>query len=370
MKARVLHYVSKMNRGGQETFIMNVFRNIDTEQIKFDFLCTETGEGDYDTEIKRLGGKIYNLPPVGKNHFKMFALLLSLWKKLRKLSQNHDIFEIHTQHAMDAFFSSFVAKRAGFKVVIVHSHNSSTMYHPKLHHIFKPFLKMLSIKRFACSNGAGKWMYGKSNFSVINNGIQVSDFLYSPEIRKQVRQKFNWTNQIVVGHVGRFNDQKNHNYLIDIFNAFHKIHKNSRLVLVGVGENLNIIKKKVDDYQLGKYVDFLGNRSDVNELYQGMDLFLFPSFFEGLPVVLIESQTSSLPCLVSDSVTGEVKITPKLYFYSLGKGPSEWAKKLDSLAKNSKRKNEINLIKKNGYDIRDVAKKLEKLYFQYAGEIK
>lgn len=369
MKTRILHYVSKMNRGGQETFIMNVFRSIDRGQVGLDFLCTESGEGDYDKEIKKMGGSIYNLPPLENKHFKMFALLYSLWIELKRLSKNHDIFEIHTQHAMDAFLSSIVAKKAGFKTVIVHSHNTNTLYHRKLHFVFRPLLQMINIKRFACGEEAGKWMFGTSKFLIINNGINIREFTFSQQQRNVVRRENHLENTVVIGHVGRFNKQKNQAFIIKVFQEFLKLHPKSKLLFIGAGEDKPQIEDMVKQSSLENKVEFCGARNDVNKLYQAMDLFILPSFFEGLPVVLVEAQASSLPCLVSDSVTREVEVTDRIEFLSLKEDASVWANKLNELlVKFNNRKDEILAIRKHGYDIHDVSKKLEKLYIQYNGE--
>lgn len=366
MKARVLHYVSKMNRGGQETFIMNVFRNINKEKIKFDFLCSENGEGDYDEEIKKLGGNIYNLRPLTKQHFKLISILFSLWKKLRIQSRNHDIFEIHTQHAMDAFLSAIIAKKAGFKTVIVHSHNSNTLYHFRLHFLFKPLLKFINIKRFACGEEAGKWMFGNSQFLVIKNGINLKEFIFSKKNRDLIKKENGLENTIIIGHVGRFNKQKNQGFIVKIFQEFLKINNKSKLLFIGAGEEEETIKRNIKEKHLENKISFLGVRNDVSKLYQVMDLFIFPSLFEGLPVVLIEAQASSLPCLVSDTVTKEVKVTDKIKFFSLKRSARDWARELNCLLMEfNNREDETLTIKKHGYDINDVAKRLEKIYIRY-----
>lgn len=359
----ILHYVSKMDRAGQETFLMNVFRNIDREKVNFGFLCTLTDAGDYDKEIKELNGEIYYAPIHTKGHLKIIKNFWSLKKVLKTLTPKYQIFEIHTQHAMDAFISSLAAKSAGFETVIVHSHNSSTLYHRNLHYVFRPLLSCLSITRFACSNSAGKWMYWKRKYKIIKNGIDLQKFVFSSEKRKKVRTELNWHGKIIIGHVGRFNSQKNQTFAVKIFNEFHKKHSNSELVFIGTGENIEGVKNEAKRLGLQNNVKFLGVRTDVNRLYQGMDVFLFPSLFEGLPVVLVETQTSSLPSLVSNKITTEVKITDKLYFKDLNSTSIQWAMSLEDVLEESKKRSDMTKeITNAGYNIKNVAQELQEIY--------
>lgn len=363
---KVLHFVSKMDRAGQETFLMNVFRNINKDKVQFGFLCTLNTPGDYDKEINDLGGELHYEPIKKAGHFKIIKNQFILIKTLRTLVSKYQVFEIHTQHAMDAVLSAIAAKIAGFHTVIIHSHNSSSLYHPKLHLIFKHFLRLLNVQRFACSNSAGKWMFGNSSFLIIKNGINLNDFIFSQNLRKKVREEMKWQGKTVIGHIGRFNSQKNQEFLIKIFNKYYLQNKNARLILIGAGENEDKIKKQVEKLNLQKQVSFLGIRTDVGDLYQGMDAFVFPSLFEGLPVVLVEAQAASLPCLVSDSVTNEIKITNKIIFKELNASSDEWANALKStLSSFQTRINETDNINKAGYNIKKVSKKLESLYLSY-----
>lgn len=371
MTIKVLHYVSKMDRAGQETFIMNVFRNINKDKINFDFLCSSNGRGDYDDEIRKLGGNIYHLGSLELRHFKFLAVLFLLKKRLKILVRDHNVFEIHTQHAMDAFFSAMIAKKVGFKTVIVHSHNSNSLYHPKLHKIFRSFLHLLSVKRFACGVDAGKWMFGNDHFTIIKNGIDTREFLFSSKKRESVRNKNYWENKIIIGHVGRFNSQKNQLFVVKVFQEFIKLQKNAKLIFIGVGEEQEKIRNYVKNSLIEKDIIFLGVRDDVNKLYQGMDLFLMPSLFEGMPVTLIEAQASSLPCLVSNSITHDVMVTNRISFEDLSKSSKSWAESLEKLYfKYPNRVNEIENITKAGYSIKDVTIKLETLYLKFNGDKK
>lgn len=353
-----------MNRAGEETFIMNVFRNIDREKIMFDFLVTGQGEGDYDNEIKKLGGNIYHVKLNRINgKLKHLDNIYVLSKKLKSLKNNYDYFHIHTQHAMDAYTSTIAAKMAGITNVVVHSHNSRTEYSVKVHALFKFLLGFEKITRFACGSDAGIWMFGKKKFTIINNGIDLTEFKFNEDRRKTIRKKMGWDGKFVVGHVGRFSLQKNHEYLLNVFKEYKSLNSDARLVLVGDGELREKIEMQVVKLNLEKYVQFLGKRSDMADLYQGFDVFAFPSLFEGLPVVLIETQTSDLPAIISNSITNEVIINKNIYNLSLSNNEGEWVSFLDKIAsENASRQDRTRDIALSGYDIKDVAQKLAMFY--------
>lgn len=361
---KVLHYVSKMDRGGQETFVMNVFRNVDREKVQFDFLCTHSDEGDYDAEIRTLGGQIrYIQLNRISGKLKQLDNTKILYHYLKKVKNEYRVFHIHTQHAMDAFLSAFAAKRAGIPKVVVHSHSISTVYSVSAHQFFKHFLAMENIFRFACSEEAGKWMYKKNNFQIVHNSIDLKQFTFDQQKRDDIRKEMGWENMFVIGHVGRLNREKNHLYLIDIFREVRKRIPESHLVLVGRGELEEEIQKKVQEYDLEDAVSLMGVRSDVERLYQGMDLFLFPSLFEGLGVVLVEAQTSDLPCVISDTIPSEVDITDKIHRMDIKDTPEKWANKIAQIFKEQpQRRDTSDMIRKAGYDMQQTAKELEQFY--------
>lgn len=361
---KVLHSVSIMNRGGEETFIMNVFRKIDRDKIQFDFLCVINDKGDYDDEIHLLGGHIHYLKINRiKGPIKQLDNAYLLYKFLRIHRGGYDVFHLHTQHAMDGFLSGCAAKLAGIKTVIVHSHNTSTDFHKIAHFVFRPLLNCLPIKKFACSNAAGKWLFGKKTFTVIHNAIDVDIFNFNNEIRNRTRAQNYWDDKFVVGHIGRFNYQKNHDFLIEVFEKLSYIKPNAVLVLVGSGSDQDRIKQQVEKLKLKDKVFFMGTRADVAELYQGMDCFLFPSRYEGLPVTLVEAQATGLPCFVSDKITREICATKLIDFMSLNQTPVQWANKIigvDSCEK--ERRSYAKEITEFGYNINNVVKEMEYYY--------
>lgn len=353
-----------MNRGGQETYLMNLYRNIDRSRFEFVFLCTINDKGHYDDEIYALGGKIEHLPINTKLGILKPLINANILKKwLHEYKFNIDVFEIHTQHSMDAFLSSVAALKAGIKNVIVHSHNSNTTYHRNAHFVFRPFLTVLPILRYACGFEAGKWMFGKKDFEVVRNGIQANKFVFNESVRNSVRSEMGWDGCFVIGHVGRLSEQKNHKYLIDIFAAINKVIPNSKLVLIGDGELRNDIERYIEEKNVKESVVMLGVRNDTENLYQGMDLFLFPSLFEGLSVVLIEAQTADLTCLISDTITDENIITDNVYKLDIDGDITDWVTKTKEIwRKNRSRCNNLDSVRNAGYDISFEVKEVEMKY--------
>ncbi|OCA88291.1 hypothetical protein A8F94_10865 [Bacillus sp. FJAT-27225] len=363
---RVLHFVSIMNQAGQETLLMNVYRKLDREKVQFDFLCTVHEKGDFDDEIYALGGKIYYLPTGNYNSgvLRYVSEFLRIYKFLKSHGR-YRIFHIHTYHALNGFISSLAAKLSGIRKVILHSHNSNAP-HPELHKFIRLFLNFLTIDRFACSQLAGRWMFGNrkkdgKNIKIINNGIDTKKFVFNSTAREQTRTNLGLNDKLVIGHIGRFNYQKNHEFLIDIFNEIYIKNKDAVLLLVGRGELEDQMKDKVSKLGLNSSVFFTGIRSDIPNLLNAMDVFLFPSLFEGLGIVLIEAQTSGLKCLASDKVPMEAKVTDHLEIKSLNDSPESWA---DMVLKISRYKRESSLeqVIDAGYDIEYTANSLQSFY--------
>ncbi len=355
---RVLQCVNDMHRAGLETMLMNYYRNIDRDKIQFDFLTHRPDRGDYDDEIESLGGRIYYAPRLyPQNYPKYFN-----W--MERFFLEHPEYKIVHSH-IDAmsYLPLKAAKMANVPVRIAHSHNTS------IDKDFKFFLKQYfrtKITRVAtdyctCGQEAGNFLFGDRNFTFIPNAIEVDRFLFNEDLRKKKRAELEIKNEFVVGHVGRLSYQKNHKLLIEIFNELLKVEPNSLLVLVGVGEKEEEIKKQVHQFDIDSKVKFLGNRIDVNELYQAMDIFVMPSFFEGVPVVGIEAQFSDLPCVFSDRVPKEVKFNKKTEFVKLEATLSEWVKAIKKM-KGIERRIDAEGLVNNPYDIKIAHTILENYY--------
>jgi len=362
---RVLHIVGKMDRGGIETFLMNVYRNINREKIQFDFLtCATETPGDYDNEILDLGGRIYQVP--GRRQGWLGHL-----RKLHEFFKEHPEYSIVHAHVSSLTNVSVlrIARKYGIHCRIVHSHNTregGSAIHKCLHRINQLTLATYATDFFACSDLAAKWMYPKKQYKegrycVINNGIDTKNFAFNEDSRKEKRRQLGIEGKYVIGHIGRFHRQKNHHFLIDIFAELKARDEDCVLLLIGDGELRTSIEKKVRDLGLTESVRFLGVRSDIPDLLQAMDLFLLPSFHEGLPVVLVEAQTAGLRCCVSSAVSKEANITNLVEFVNLENSVEVWANAVLK-NKNYLRKDTADVVTAKGYDITQIAEDLQKWY--------
>lgn len=355
---RVLHIVTTMNRGGLETMIMNYYRNIDRSKVQFDFLVHRNQESDYDQEILSLGGKIYRI-----SHLNPFSFKYR--KELKQFFKNHSEYKIVHCHldCMSSIPLSY-AKKAGIGVRIAHSHNANQEHNLKyvLKWYYKKKIQKYATILFACSKKAGKWMFEDHDFQILNNAIDAKKFSYNESLRVEMRKKLNLEDNFVIGHVGRFNAQKNHGFIIEVFSELIKINRNAKLLLVGEGDLENKLKKQVNYLGLDEQVIFYGKCDDVPSIMQVMDVFFFPSLFEGLPLTLIEAQASGLPCVISDIITNECCITHDINLCSLKSSIQNWVRMLNQYSTNFKRKNTYEFIVKRGFDIENNTAILEEVY--------
>lgn len=320
---RILQCVNDMHRAGLETMLMNYYRNIDRTQIQFDFLTHRPYRSDYDDEIESLGGKVYYAPRLYPQNYPAY------FKWMAKFFFEHPEYEIvHSHIDTMSYLPLLAAKKAGVPIRIAHSHNTAVDRDFK--HLLKQYFRLrinsVCNQRLACGQEAGKFLFGNRDFKVIPNAIDAEKFYFNKVNRKKKREELGLTTEFVVGHVGRFSYQKNHKFLVEIFNELLKKEPSSILLLVGIGEKEDEVREQIKTLGITDKVRFLGNRSDVNELYQAMDVFVMPSFFEGIPVVGVEAQFANLSCVFSDKVPQEVKFNEKCEFNSLGKSAEEWVK--------------------------------------------
>ena len=364
-------FAEPFSNGGQESFIMNIFNNINKNTIHMDFYTPYYCDNEsYKKEIEHFGSKIYT----GNGRFtdnngnkKDFTRNLKEFLKTHK----YEIIHIHSGSIFSLFFGAKIAKKSGAKNVIIHSHcgGFNNLKYKLIKTYTGLFMKKYVDYYFACSNLAAKWKFPKSiikhnNYTLINNGVNTKKMFYNPVVRDEYRHKLDIRKKQVFIHVGRFSIQKNHLFLIDIFNEIHKNNKDSVLLLVGSGETINDVKDKVESLKLNDSVKFLGIRSDINELLNASDAFILPSLFEGLPVVGVEAQATGLPVFTSTEVTKELPISDLSYYYDLNDKPSLWAKRILKEISKYKRRNTTEEMIKAKYDIKDSAKELQELYLR------
>ncbi len=371
---RVLHIIYSLNAGGIETFIVNILKNIDIEQVKFDFLVIrEKGtEQFYDSEVLKYGSRIIEVGGTNKNKVtKYLKSRRDIYTYLKKT--DYKIVHIHSGQ-IDKLPDAIVAKLLHIPTIIMHSHNqgltkSARFYYVRLclHKLLKPTNTMLPTHCFACSKAAADWTFSKkanreNKVVIINNGIDSRRFAYREDIRNEYRQKLQLQEKFVIGHIGRFNYQKNHDFLIDIFSEIVKRNRSSALLLIGTGELEPEIKEKVKKLGIEQQVIFYGVTDKIPEMIQAMDVFLLPSHFEGLPVVGIEVQAAALQTVAADTITEEVAITDKWKFMSLGDSAGKWAEEILTYQVGYKREDMTRRIKSAGYDVKTIANYLENLY--------
>lgn len=347
--------------GGVETFLMNYYRNIDRNKVQFDFISIYD-KLCFEDEIKSLGGRVYTICSEKVNPIKYC-------KQLEKIirENNYEIVHINMLSAAN-ILPVIVAKEKKIKHIIIHSHNSNTptgLLRKLLNALNKPFLHW-GTDFFACSKLAGEWMFGKNflkkhSLNIINNAVDIDNYKFAPEIRENVRRELKCKYKFIIGHIGRFCYQKNHDFLIDVFYEVQKEDKDAILLLIGEGELKEEIQEKVKKMNMQNSVIFLGTTNKVQNYLQAMDLFILPSRFEGLPVVGIEAQASGTKCLFSSNITEETKIAKNTEFLDMN--VQEWKKAILN-CKNISKEHE-NVID-NKYNIKVACKELEKIYIDMA----
>lgn len=355
---RVLHVLGGVGLGGAESRIMDLYRQMDRDEIQFDFLVHSAGERKpqfYDEEIRRLGGQIYVLPK-----FKVYNYF-SYKKAVRSFFREHHEFGVVQGHMTStAGIYLPIAKKCGVPVTVAHSRNAGV--DKGLKGIATRFFRRNLVQKadycFACSRLAGEDVFGRQaveqdKVKIIHNAIDAAKFTYNEEKRAQMREQLGITGKLVIGHVGRFNYQKNHPYLIDLFARLCKVRQDAVLLLLGEGPDRKGMEEKCRALGIAEQVRFLGNQRRPEDYYQAMDLFLLPSFFEGLPGVLVEAQAAGLRCLVSDTVTREAKITDLVTYLSIEKPPERWADEI---------------IRQAGYERADTCQKIKDAGFDVAAQ--
>lgn len=360
---RILMVVHKMNRGGIENFIMNLYRTIDRDRIQFDFVVHTNCEGAFDEEIASLGGIIYHCPDYRiVNHFEYSKW----WNNFFKKHNEYKI--IHSHLDSSANIHLRIAKKFGL-ITIAHSHSSSEGF--GIRAIVKSVLKIgfnnCCDYKFACSTEAARWLYGADfkegdHSKIINNGIDSKKFAFNIIVRGQIREKLGISaDTYVIGHVGRMDTNKNQTFLIDILKILVDAGKDYKLVCVGDGVELENNKQKTKDLELEDKIIFTGIQSNINELLQAFDVFVMPSIYEGLPVSTIEAQAAGLKCIISDAVSKECNVTNNVEFVSLQESANDWAEKIDSILPYDRENTESKIISA-GYDIEATSKWLTGFY--------
>ncbi|WP_342478829.1 glycosyltransferase [Paenibacillus sp. FSL H7-0350] len=368
-KIKILHVIGTLKVGGAETVAMNYFRFINRNIFNCDYLVYGDEIGEYEEEVYKLGGNVIRIPKPSDNYNEFQINCQNIFKK-----GGYDI--VHSHTLLNNGLVMKAAKKAGVKARICHSHNIKNR--PKenlITFLYAQYMKILIRKNstdfLACAREAGIYLFGRKKFEskgiVIKNGIETSKFLYDSNIRGKTRENLSIENKFVVGNIGRLVDQKNQKYLLEIFQMVLKEIPDSILLIVGDGALRGCLEEKSKSLGIGSAVRFLGSRDDIKDLLQAMDVFVFPSLFEGLGIVLVEAQTSGLKCIVSNTIPREAGISNLIEFVDLNQRKEYWANLIISKKNEMERSNMEGIISKSGYDIKSVVKKLERIYIDSLG---
>lgn len=365
---RLLCIVGGMNRGGAETFLMKLYRQLDRTRYQMDFCVASHTQGDYDEEIRQLGGRILYTTPKSKNP------LSSFWNmyKIVKGNKYFSVLRI-SQHSLSSL-ELLAARLAGANKVIFRSSNTQSCgscFNRLLHRMFIPLAYIIPTVRIAPSLEAAQFMFGTTKgVHILHNGLDTQIFKFSLDSRRKIRQELKAQDKFVIGHIGRFNFQKNHKFLLQIFAEIKKQCVNAELWLIGRGELEKQIKEQAERLDILDHVKFLGIRADIPALLSAMDVFVFPSLFEGMPNTVIEAQTNGLPCLIADTITRQAKQTDLVHFMSLKQSTETWAETALQIATRQTLQNRPQAaiqMQKAGYDIKTIVAQFTQLVF---GEIK
>ena len=363
---RILHVVHGMDCGGTENIIMNLYRNIDRSKVQFDFLVHTKKQCFFDDEIKKLGGQIYRVP------YYNILNLFKYQKALKRLFVSHKEWRVvHGHLGSCACIYLRIAKKYGI-YTIAHSHNVNNSHlsiKGLLYRLHALQTRGVADYYMGCSNEAGIDRYGRKItegdcFCVLHNGIKVDEYIFQKSIRNKIRKELEIEDHFVIGNVGRFSLQKNHMFILDVFTCLRKISDRYVLVLVGDGELKQNIVAKATQLGILDAIVFTGIRRDVPKIMTAFDMFLFPSFYEGLGIVLIEAQASGLPCIANkDGIMPLAVISDLVELKSLADGAHAWAEYIEKIRrKEIVRKDMSSAVKEAGFDVIDVAKWLENFY--------
>jgi len=360
---RIAQIIGKVVMGGVDSVVMNYYRHIDKTKFQFDFFMDGYEDTFIDDEIRSLGGRIFKLPPYEDG-------LIRNLRAFRKIVNENNYKIVHCHMNTLSIFWLREAKKAGVPIRIAHSHSTASkgeFIRNIIKFSLRPFSKIYANQYCACSLYAGQWLYG-SNFynsgkvNYVKNAIDTDKFFYSEINRNMIREELNLNGKFVIGHIGRFVYAKNHEFLVNIFIEICKLHSNSILLLIGDGPKKEKIENLIKKKKMHDKVIFTGLRTDIPKIMHAMDCFILPSRYEGLPIVVIEAQTSGLPCFISDKISPEIFITKQCIKINLDTSPESWAKCIMYNMESYKRASFIDEISTKGYNIKFEFETLEKLY--------
>lgn len=369
---RVLHITEMLSAAGIESFIMNMYRNIDRSKVQFDFMVLRNQKEFYDDEVRKLGGRKYY---VHSNISNTWLRVLDEAYQIEKFLKEHqyDIIHIHYTTPLRAPYL-LAAKKAGAHTRIYHAHSAAVSGKSKVKMIVYEHYRDRIIKWgtdwFGCSRAAAEWIFPQKNvdndeIEIVYNGIDTKRFRYNEKMRNMIRTELGLVDDFVLIHTGRFIDQKNQSFVLDIFKKIKKRYSKSKLIFLGTGDLMNEIEQKAQRLGIKTDVLFLGVKDNVQDYLSAADCYIMPSLYEGLPVAAIEAQCSGLPCVMSENITREVALTGSIDFLPLDESVDTWADEVLKY-KNFRRVDGSQIVADKGYDVLSVSKWLENYYLDCA----
>lgn len=353
------------DRNGITNVIFNLYRAMEKQLIRIDYVSINNPTPAYIQEIENGGGQVY---VIKRSMRRVFSYVRNLRDVIRQ--GEYDLVHAHG-NSTTLLLEMLAAKLSGCKIRIAHCHSTSCKY-KSLHKFLWPAFQVCCNYRLACGDAAGRWLFGKRDFQVINNGVDTERFAFDADIRQQLRQQLGINeNHFLIGHVGMFAEVKNHRFLIDVFARLTKKDDRYRLILIGDGELRQEMEQKVADLALQEKILFVGAVNNVPQYLSACDMMVMPSLYEGLPLALIEEQANGLRCIVSDRITTDVDKTGNVVFLPLEDGFERWIQAFEENTQNCDRKKRsqdaIMSIKEAGFNIYTEAAKLTKYYEQAVG---
>lgn len=362
---RILHFIGSLDIGGSQAMVMNIYRKIDRQKIQFDFIIDHENGTFFKNEIESLGGRVYFFPNMnGKNIFKV----LKFWNNFFIKHNEYKVIHFHVR-SYTSLLIPIVKKNGLFTIVHSHSTSNGNGLFSLIKYFLQLPLRFQGDYFLACSDEAGRWLFGdnvlrKKNYKTIPNAIDGKKFYFDIDKRNEVRKKLDINDEcFVLGNIGRMTYSKNQMFLVELLYEIKKTHSNVKLLLVGDGETYNSIREKVIDMKLENEVIMIGSSSTPELFYHAMDVFVFPSFWEGLGIVTIEAQANGLKCIVSDKIPKSIDIGSNLISYlSLNSSKITWIEKIFSNP--PKRINQEQKLKQSGFEIENNIIWIEKFYIK------
>lgn len=362
MAQRILQVLNGLGTGGIEKYVIDLFRHMNPDEIVFDFLLRKKVNMHEDI-ITSLGGRVFYVAPYPEEKRQNYVDVDDFFR-------THGEYSVVHIHAPSLEYVTILklAKKYN-RNIILHSHCSSrNTFKARINHYINRFItRKCATAHFACSDKAAKWMFGNQDYEFVTNGIDTTKFTYNDVIRNEMRKELHLDDCFVWGHVGRLCETKNQEYLLCLFQKQLLYNANSKLLIIGEGNDLTNLQKLADELGIMEQVRFLGFRMDVHKLMCAMDVLVFPSLAEGFPITLIEAQSMGLPCVVADSITKQSALTDNIQFLSLSEDKGKWIKEINRKRNVENREIYSSIVKDKGFDISDSSKRVEEFYLSCIG---